>query len=44
MMVIQALSEALPERVVATVGSLLWCINTTGHRHDGSAFANMFFD
>ena len=43
MMVIQALSKALPERVVATVGSPLWCINTTGHRHDGSAFANMFF-
>lgn len=43
MMVIQALSKALPERVVATVGSPLWCFNTTGHRHDGSAFANMFF-
>ena len=43
MMVIQALSKALPERVVATVGSPLWCINTAGHRHDGSAFASMFF-
>src|SRR5262245_6103821 len=43
MMVIQALSKALPASVVATVGSPLWCLNTTGHRHDGSAFANMFF-
>lgn len=43
MMVIQALSKALPERVVATVGSPLWCVNMTGHRHDGTAFANMFF-
>ena len=43
MMVIQALSKALPERVIATVGSPLWCLNTTGHREDGSAFANMFF-
>jgi N-methylhydantoinase B len=43
MMVIQALSKALPERVIATVGSPLWCFNTTGHRGDGSAFANMFF-
>jgi N-methylhydantoinase B len=43
MMVIQALSKALPERVIATVGSPLWCINVTGHRDDGSPFANMFF-
>jgi len=43
MMVIQALSKALPDRVVATVGSPLWCINATGHREDGSPFANMFF-
>jgi N-methylhydantoinase B len=43
MMVIQALSQALPERVIATVGSPLWCINASGHRADGSPFANMFF-
>src|SRR5258706_1277995 len=43
MMVIQALSRALPERVIATAGSPLWCINATGHRADGSPFANMFF-
>ncbi|MBM3357590.1 MAG: hydantoinase B/oxoprolinase family protein [Betaproteobacteria bacterium] len=43
MMVIRALSEVLPERVVATVGSPLWCFNAMGQRHDGSAFANMFF-
>lgn len=43
MMVIQALSKVLPERVIATVGSPLWCVNMSGHRRDGSAFANMFF-
>jgi N-methylhydantoinase B len=43
MMVIQALSKALPGRVVATVGSPLWCLNIAGHRHDGSAFASPFF-
>ncbi|HUP94859.1 MAG TPA: hydantoinase B/oxoprolinase family protein [Burkholderiales bacterium] len=43
MMVIQALSQALPERAIATVGSPLWCVNMSGHRRDGSAFANMFF-
>ena len=43
MMVIQALSQALPQRVVATVGSPLWCINASGQRKDGSAFASLFF-
>src|SRR5260221_4254500 len=43
MMVIQALSKALPDKVIATVGSPLWCFNLTGHRADGSPFANMFF-
>jgi N-methylhydantoinase B len=43
MMVIQALAAALPDRVVATVGSPLWCVNLTGQRRDGSTFAGMFF-
>jgi N-methylhydantoinase B len=43
MMVIQALSQALPERVIATVGSPLWCINASGHRADGAPFASLFF-
>jgi N-methylhydantoinase B len=43
MMVLQALSKALPDRVIATVGSPQWCITVTGHRADGSPFANMFF-
>jgi N-methylhydantoinase B len=43
MMVIQALSEAMPERVIATAGSPLWCMNVAGQRRDGKAFANMFF-
>jgi len=43
MMVIQALAAALPDKVIATVGSPLWCVNMTGQRQDGSTFANMFF-
>ncbi len=43
MMVLQALSKALPERVVATVGSPLWCINLSGARPDGRTFTNLFF-
>jgi len=43
MMVIRALSDVLPDRVVASVGSPLWCFNAMGYRHDGSPFANMFF-
>ena len=43
MMVIQALSRVLPDRVVATAGSPVWCINVMGHRRDGSPFANVFF-
>jgi N-methylhydantoinase B len=43
MMVIQALAAALPDRVIATVGSPLWCVNLTGQRRDGSTFASMFF-
>jgi N-methylhydantoinase B len=43
MMVIQALAKALPDQVIATVGSPLWCVNMTGQRRDGSTFAGMFF-
>jgi len=43
MMVIQALSRELPHLVMASVGSPQWCSHITGHRGDGSAFANMFF-
>jgi N-methylhydantoinase B len=43
MMVIQALAAAMPDRVIATVGSPLWCVNMTGQRHDGTPFAGMFF-
>jgi N-methylhydantoinase B len=43
MMVIQALSEVIPDRVIATVGSPTWCTHVTGHRADGSPFANLFF-
>ena len=43
MMVINALAQALPGKVVATAGSPLWCINLAGQRREGGAFANMFF-
>lgn len=43
MMVITALAKAMPDKVVATVGSPLWCINLAGVRLDGKAFTNLFF-
>lgn len=43
MMAVRALAEARPERVMATVGSPLWCVNLSGERSDRSTFANMFF-
>lgn len=42
-MVMAALAEAIPERVIAGVGSPLWCANVSGQRDDGSTYANMFF-
>lgn len=43
MMVLLALSRALPERVLAGVGSPLWCLNYAGVRADGNSIAGMFF-
>jgi N-methylhydantoinase B len=43
MMVLLALSRALPERVIAGVGSPLWCLNYAGTRADGKSIAGMFF-
>ena len=43
MMAVKALAQAQPERVIATVGSPLWCVNLSGERPDRSIFANMFF-
>ncbi len=43
MMVLLALSRALPERVVAGVGSPLWCLNYAGVDADGKSLAGMFF-
>src|SRR5690606_37856051 len=43
MMVLLALSRALPERVVAGVGSPLWCLNYAGTDADGKSLAGMFF-
>ncbi len=43
MMVIRALADAMPDRVIATVGSPLWCVNLAGSRPGGGSFANIFF-
>ncbi|MBV7486472.1 hydantoinase B/oxoprolinase family protein [Bordetella sp. BOR01] len=43
MMVVRALAEAMPDKVIATVGSPLWCANVAGQRDDGSPYASMFF-
>ena len=47
MMVITALAKAMPEKVVATIGSPLWCINLSGVRRDANnqskSYTNLFF-
>ena len=43
MMVISALAQAIPDRVIATVGSPLWCIQMSGVNADSGTFANLFF-
>ena len=43
MMVISALAKAIPDRVIATVGSPLWCIQMSGVNAAGRSFANLFF-
>jgi N-methylhydantoinase B len=42
-MVLSALAKVVPERVIAGVGSPLWCVNMAGVRPDGKTFANLFF-
>jgi N-methylhydantoinase B len=42
-MVLSALAEVVPKRVIAGVGSPLWCVNMAGVRPDGRGFANLFF-
>jgi N-methylhydantoinase B len=42
-MVISALSQVAPGRVIGGVGSPLWCVNIAGTRGDGRTFANLFF-
>jgi N-methylhydantoinase B len=43
MMVITALAKAMPQKVVATIGSPLWCINLSGVGKSGKSFTNLFF-
>ena len=47
MMVITALAKAMPQKVVATIGSPLWCINLSGVKRDANneskSFTNLFF-
>jgi N-methylhydantoinase B len=42
-MILEALAKALPERVIAGVGSPLWSLNFAGVRPDGTPIANQFF-
>jgi N-methylhydantoinase B len=42
-MVLSALADVAAERVIAGVGSPLWCVNMAGTRADGRGFANLFF-
>ncbi|RYI92609.1 MAG: hydantoinase B/oxoprolinase family protein, partial [Acetobacteraceae bacterium] len=42
-MILQALSSAIPERVIAGTGSPLWSLNFAGTRADGTPIANQFF-
>ncbi|GGI26177.1 MULTISPECIES: hydantoinase B/oxoprolinase family protein [Bradyrhizobium] len=42
-MVLRALSQVVPERVISDVGSPLWCVNLAGVKEDGKTFANLFF-
>jgi N-methylhydantoinase B len=42
-LVMSALADALPDRVVAGVGSPLWCLGFSGFRKDGKPIANALF-
>jgi len=42
-MVVEALAQVVPDKVIAGVGSPLWCVNMAGVRPDGRGFANLFF-
>ncbi|MFH5926895.1 hydantoinase B/oxoprolinase family protein [Roseomonas xinghualingensis] len=42
-MILEALAQAIPEQVIAGVGSPLWSLNFAGTRPDGSPIANQFF-
>ena len=42
-MVMRALAQIVPGRVIAGVGSPLWCVNLAGVSGQGGTFANLFF-
>lgn len=42
-MVVSALAQVVPDKVIAGVGSPLWCVNMAGTHPDGRGFANLFF-
>jgi N-methylhydantoinase B len=42
-LILSALAKAIPERVIAGVGSPLWSLNYSGTRDDGSPVADHFF-
>ena len=41
--IFSALSQLMPDRVIADCGSPLWNVYFSGHRDDGSRFVKMFF-
>jgi N-methylhydantoinase B len=42
-LILSALAQAIPDRVIAGAGSPLWSLNFAGQREDGSTTANHFF-
>jgi N-methylhydantoinase B len=38
-----ALSQVVPDRIMAGTGSPLWCVNLAGVKPNGKPFANLFF-
>jgi N-methylhydantoinase B len=42
-MVMRALAQVLPNRVIAGVGSPIWCVNLAGVSGESKTFANLFF-
>lgn len=42
-MVLNVMAQVVPDKVIAGVGSPIWCVNMAGVQADGKGFANLFF-